>query len=75
MKVEVTDKVSGLKLAVDPSLVRLLEPMADGSCHIAFSEGMGRVVVESYDQLKPFFDVVVASAGAAALKAMKALRK
>lgn len=73
MKVEVTDKVSGKKMAIDPDKVRLLEPLDAGGSHIVFDGAMGRALVEEYDDLKPYFDVVPVSA--AGLKAFVKLKK
>lgn len=72
MKVEVTDKISGKKLAIDPDHVRILEPLDGGGSHIAFGSDQGRVLVEEYVDLKPFFDVVPVSA--AGLKAAVKLK-
>lgn len=58
MKVELTDKKSGKKIAVDIKLIRLVEPIDGGGTHLAFDEAMGREVVEEYDKLKSLFDVV-----------------
>lgn len=62
MKIEVTDKISGKLLAIDPEKVRILEPVDGGGCHIAFDDQQGRVLLEEYADLKPFFDVVPVTA-------------
>lgn len=72
MMVEVTDKVSGKKLSVNPENVLLLEPIEGGS-HLVLEPSMGRAVVEDYELLKPFFGVV--SADGAGLKALAKLKK
>lgn len=73
MKVEVTDKVSGKKMAIDPDKVLLLEPMDGGGSHIVLDPNMGRSLVEDYQELKPFFDVVMVNG--AGLKAAMKLKK
>lgn len=72
MKIELTDKVSSKKIAVDPKMVRLIEPADGGGCHIVFGAEMGRMVVEEYDDLKPFFEVIpVTKTGLALVKAQR----
>jgi hypothetical protein len=73
MKIEVTDKLTGKKMAVDTKLIRLLEASDSGGSHIVFDKDMGRAVVEEYEDLKPFFDVIpVSSIG---LKTASKLKK
>lgn len=77
MKIELTDKVSGKKFAVDAHDIMLMEALEGGGTHIVLDPAMGRAVVEEYADLKAVTGVVDVPQAQALMapKALKASKK
>ncbi len=58
MKLVLTDKVSGKKMLADVNAIKLVEPADGGGAHIVFGADMGRVVVETVEQIQAIVGAV-----------------